>query len=244
MEEERPSITAEGAAVMRALHQTPDHDPKILDDPISVRLVDARSDFYRSRLDLLSRLPMPTRLRLEATFVMRSRYSEDCLSDAFGAGVRQYVLLGAGLDTFAYRQPSWANSLEIFEIDHPTTQQWKRKRLADAGITVPENVRFVPVDFEKEVLAAALPKARVSLDAPAFFAMLGVSQYLTEAAFDQTLRFVLSMPGSSELVFSFVATDAVLPPDDVALVKAFSAQFAAIGEPWRLRLAPGDFVAS
>jgi hypothetical protein len=116
MEEGHPSVTAEGAAVMRALHQTPDHDPKILDDPVSVRLVDTQSDFYRSRLDHLRQLPTPTRLRLEATFVMRSRYTEDCLSEAFGAGVRQYVLLGAGLDTFAYRQPSWAILFESLRL--------------------------------------------------------------------------------------------------------------------------------
>jgi O-methyltransferase involved in polyketide biosynthesis len=108
---------------------------------------------------------------------------------------------------------------------------------------VPGNVQFVPVDFEKETLATALPQAGVALDTPAFFAMLGVSQYLTEAAFDQTLGFVLSTPSPSELVFSFVVTDTGLSPDDLALVKAFIARFAAIGEPWRLRFAPEDLLA-
>jgi len=242
MDEERPSITAEGAAVMRALHQTLDDEPKILEDPISVRLVDAQSDFYRSRIELLEGLPEPTRLRLKATFVMRTRFAEDCLAESVGNGVRQYVLLGAGLDTFPYRQPHWASSLRIFEIDHPSTQRWKRRRLADAGITLPDNVSFVPVDFEKVSLATALSQAGVDLGAATFFSMLGVSQYLTEIAFDQTLRFVLSMPGGSEFVFSFVASDAVLPPDDVALVKAFTAQFAAIGEPWLLRFLPDHLI--
>jgi methyltransferase (TIGR00027 family) len=156
--------------------------------------------------------------------------------------VRQYVLLGAGLDTFAYRQPSWAKSLRIFEVDHPATQRWKRKRLADAGITVSDNVSFVPLDFEKISLTTALSQAGVDLRASAFFSMLGVSQYLTETAFDQTLRFVLSMPRPSEFAFSFVASDAVLPPDEVALVQAFTAQFAAIGEPWLLRFLPEALV--
>ncbi len=119
MNEERPSVTALGAAIMRALHQTRDHDPQILEDPIAPRLIDPQSDFYRSRVELLERLPEPTRLRFKATFVMRSRYAEDCLAEAYANGVRQYVLLGAGLDTFAYRQPSWANSLKIFEVDQP-----------------------------------------------------------------------------------------------------------------------------
>jgi O-methyltransferase involved in polyketide biosynthesis len=105
VDDERPSVTAEGAAVMRALHQKLDDDPKILDDPVTPRLVDPRSDFYQSRLELLERLPVPTRLRLKSTFVMRSRFTEDCLAESFGYGVRQYVLLGAGLDTFASDSP-------------------------------------------------------------------------------------------------------------------------------------------
>jgi methyltransferase (TIGR00027 family) len=198
MDEERPSVTAEGAAVMRALHQTLDDEPKILDDPISPRLVDTHSDFYQSRLKLLELLPAPTRLRLKATFVMRSRFAEDRLAEAATNGLCQYVILGAGLDTFASRQPSWANSLRIFEVDHPATQQWKRRRLAEAVVSVPENVCFVPIDFEKTSLVTALSQAGLDLKSPIFFSMLGVSQYLTEAAFDQSLRFVLSTPAQSE----------------------------------------------
>jgi Leucine carboxyl methyltransferase len=97
VDEERPSVTAEGAAVMRALHQTLDDEPKILDDPISPRLVDTHSDFYQSRLKLLELLPAPTRLRLKATFVMRSRFAEDRLAEAATNGLRQYVVLSPGL---------------------------------------------------------------------------------------------------------------------------------------------------
>src|SRR6266566_3326265 len=100
MEEERPSVTAQGAAIMRALHQTHDHDSKILDDPIAPLLVEPQSEFYKSRIELLERLPLPRRLQFESSFVMRSRYAEDCLAEAFDNGVRQYVMLGAGLDTF------------------------------------------------------------------------------------------------------------------------------------------------
>jgi methyltransferase (TIGR00027 family) len=243
MDEERPSVTAEGAAVMRVLHQEFDNGPKILDDPISPRLVDAHSDFYKSRLELLEHLPGPTRLRLKATFVMRSRYAEHCLAEAAVDGLRQYVVLGAGLDTFAYRQPPWATALRIFEVDHPATQRWKRRRLAEASISVPDNVTFVPVDLEKISLATALSQAELELGAPTFFSLLGVSQYLTEAAFDQTLRLVLSAPARSEIVFSFVASDAVLPADDVALLKAFTAQFGAIGEPWLSCFLPEQLIA-
>jgi methyltransferase (TIGR00027 family) len=242
VDDERPSVTAEGAAVMRALHQKLGGDPKILDDPVALRLVDPHSDFYQSRLELLERLPVPTRLRLKSTFVMRSRFAEDCLAESLGNGIRQYVLLGAGLDTFGYRQPSWAETLHVFEVDYPATQRWKRRLLTQAGISLPENLSFVPTDFEKIPLATALSQAGMDLTAPTFFSMLGVSQYLTELALDQTLRLILSLPRHSELVFTFVASDAVLPADDVALAKAFSDQFTAIGEPWLSRFAPDQLV--
>lgn len=243
METEHPSRTAEGAAIMRALHQKLDGDAKILDDPVAPRLVDPHSDFYQSRLELLERLPVSTGLRLKSSFVMRSRFAEDCLAESFGYGVRQYVLLGAGLDTFAYRQPSWAETLRIFEVDHPATQGWKRRLLTQAGISLPENLSFVPTDFEKIPLSTALSQAGMDLSGAAFFSLLGVSQYLTEPALDQTLEFVLSLPAQSELVFSFVASDAVLPADDVALAKVFSDRFASIGEPWLSRFVPDQLVA-
>jgi methyltransferase (TIGR00027 family) len=243
MDEERPSRTAEGPAIKRALHQTLDDEVKILDDPISPRLVDPHSHVYKARVELLEQLPQPTRPRLKATFVMRSRYAEDCLAEAFDRGVRQYVLLGAGLDTFAYRQPSWANALRIFEVDHPGTQRWKRRRLAEAGISVPDNISFIPVDFEKVSLATALSEGGLKFTTVTFFSMLGVSQYLSEAAFDQTLRFILCLPKGSEIAFSFVASDDVLPADDVVLVQALIAQCAAIGEPWLSRFLADQLIA-
>jgi methyltransferase (TIGR00027 family) len=243
VDDERPSQTAEGAAVLRALHQTLDAEPKILEDPISSRLVEPHSDIYKSRVELLERLPGPTSLRLKAAFVMRSRFAEDCLAESFSAGVRQYVVLGAGLDTFAYRQPSWAKALRIFEVDHPATQRWKRRRLAEARISLPDNVSFDRMDFEKNTLATSLSQAGLDKSAATFFSMLGVSQYLSEASLDETFKLVLSAPPRSEIVFSFVASDAVLPADDVALVKAFTVQFAAIGEPWLSRFLPEQLSA-
>jgi O-methyltransferase involved in polyketide biosynthesis len=108
---------------------------------------------------------------------------------------------------------------------------------------VPSNVNFVPVDFERVSLATALSEARLDFEAAAFSSMLGVSQYLTEAALDETFKFILSMPAWSEIVFSFVAADAVLPPDNVALVNAFTSHAAAVGEPWLSRFVPGELAA-
>ena len=173
---------------------------------------------------------------------MRSRYAEDCLAESVSHGVRQYVLLGAGLDTFAYRQPLWARPLHVFEVDHPVSQQWKRRRLLAAGIAIPDNVRLAPVDFERVSLTEGLSAAGLDFAAPTFFALLGVSQYLTEASLDLTLRFVLSMPASSEIVLSFVLPESARPPDEAALVAAFAARSAEMGEPWLTAFLPEELV--
>ena len=212
-------------------------EPRILDDPISPRLVDPEGPAYKTLSEFLERLPTANRLRL-THYLLRSRYAEDCLAEAFSRGLRQYVILGAGLDTFAYRQPDWASDLRIFEIDHPATQQWKRQRLADAHVSIPPNATFVPVDFEKTTVKAALPEAGFDPTASAFFSMLGVSQFLTEEALDETLDVVRTTGSSSEIVFSFVPPDDALPEDEAALTIQFAQRFAAIGEPWLTRPLP------
>lgn len=231
MQEARRSSTAEGAAMMRALHQTLD-DPRILIDPIAARLIEPHGAFYRGALADLEHLPVSLRSRFRSLFAVRSRYVEDCLAESLGDGVRQYVILGAGLDTFAYRQPLWARSLRIFEVDHPFTQQWKRARLTAAHIAIPGNTSLVPVDFENMTLAEGLSGAGFDFTVPTLFSLLGVSQYLTEAALDLTLNLVLAMPTSSELVFSFVVSEHVRPADEASLVAAFAARSAEMGEPW------------
>jgi methyltransferase (TIGR00027 family) len=243
MNEDRPSLTAEGALIMRALHQMLDDDPKILDDPIAPRLIDREGELYKSRLELLERLPLPLRMGFRAGFVMRSRYTEDCLLESFRNSVQQYVLLGAGFDTFAYRQPPWASLLQIFEVDHPATQRWKLERLAALGISVPANVHIVPVDFEKISLTAGLAVAGIKFTDPIFFSALGVTQYLSEEALDLTLKFILSMPRSSEIAFSFVLADHALPADEADLATAFTTRFASMGEPWLTRFVPTQLVA-
>jgi methyltransferase (TIGR00027 family) len=237
MEEGRPSATAEIAAIARARHQNTGSKPRILDDPIAPRLVDPDGPAYKACSELLERVPTVTRLRL-TFFLLRSRYAEDCLAEAFARGLRQYVILGAGLDTFAYRQPALMRDLQIFEVDHPATQQWKRRRLSDARITIPENARLVPVDFERTTLKAALPEAGLDPAAPAFFSMLGVSQYLIEEALNETLNMVQAIGPSSEIVFSFVLPDDALPDGEAGLARQLAQRFAAIGEPWLTRPVP------
>lgn len=238
MDKGRHSATAEGCAVARAIHQRTAANP-VLNDPVSPLLVDPEGPAYKLWSEFLTRLPTANRLRL-THYLLRSRYAEDCLAEAAGRGVRQFVILGAGLDTFAYRQPAWSRDFRIFEVDHPATQEWKRERLNDARITIPDNTILVPVDFEKITSKLALRNAGFDQSVPAFFSMLGVSQFLTEEALNETLTMVREMGSSSEIVFSFVPPDDTLPEDEAVLTKQFAQRFAAIGEPWLTRPLPNE----
>jgi methyltransferase (TIGR00027 family) len=208
---------------------------RVFDDPVAMRVVNPDSDAYRSRVALLESLPGPIRSRF-THFILRSRYAEDCLTEAVQQrGLAQYVILGAGLDTFAGRQPERGKPLRIFEVDHPATQEWKRRRLHEARIAIPENVQFAPIDFSDTTLADGLARAGFSSAVPTFFSMLGVSQYLAADALDLTFRLVLSLPKGSEIVFTIAVPDEMLRPEEVAFVARLTTRFAAMGEPWLTR---------
>jgi len=233
---DRPSLTAQRVALSRAAHQLYD-TPRILDDPIARRIIGAHGEAelrtQRHRFD--------TRIarRLRAFLVARSRVAEEALAAAIARGVRQYVVLGAGLDTFAFRNPYPAALLRVFEVDHPATQAWKRARLSAAGIPLPDALTFVPIDFETQSLAAALQAAGLRSERPAFFSWLGVTMYLTLDAVLATLRYVASsLPEDSAIVFDYV-----VPLSSVALVPRLAARalllrLAASGEPWKTFLDP------
>jgi O-methyltransferase involved in polyketide biosynthesis len=157
MDEGRPSITAQSTATLRAAHQLLDQ-PRILDDPLALRIIGREAE-SAVRADPQRDARLAT---LRAFVVLRSRYAEDELTRAIQRGVRQYVILGAGLDTFAYRSPHGAR-LRVFEVDHPATQSWKRERLDEGGIKIPGWLTFAPIDFEKQTLADGLRQAVASL---------------------------------------------------------------------------------
>ena len=231
MQSGQPSRTADGAANARVRHQRLPASARILDDPVAEKLTDINGESYRRGEEFNAALPEAVRLR-NTSFVMRSRFTEDCLAEAFEAGIRQYVILGAGLDTFAYRQPKWASAMKIVEVDHPATQDMKRNRLRAAGIRIPKNVVFAPVDFETITLADGLAASGLDLDLPMFFSMLGVCMYLTPEVLDQTLKLIPSMPKSSQIVFSFAVANHFLPPDDADFFAKVGAICAEWGEPW------------
>lgn len=239
MEHNRPSTTSEAAAVQRALHQSLDDEPKILVDPIATRMVDVPSDS-----DVLVKAGGAAFKALRSRIVMRSRYAEDCLLDAAARhATRQYLLLGAGLDTFALRQPSWARSLHIFEVDHPATQQWKRERIATTGLSVPANLIFAPVDFESMSLAEGLRDCGFDFGAPTFCSWLGVTHYLSEKAIDATFEFVSRLPRGSEIVFEFKAAADALSRSEETEDTADAKAVALIGEPILSRFMPEELEA-
>jgi methyltransferase (TIGR00027 family) len=203
----RASRTALGAAVHRAVHQLVDV-PKIFDDPLAGRILGAEGgELLRSRLEHLE-----TGKRLRMLIAARSRIAEDAVREAVRGGVRQYVLLGAGLDTFAYRNPYQVAGLLVLEVDHPETQAWKRARLAEAGIDPPPSVRFAAFDFECGALRAGLETAGFRFEQPAVFAWLGVVPYLDRLAFVRTLALVASGAASTEIVFDYAEPPHALGP--------------------------------
>ena len=238
MSDRGASRTAVGVAALRAAHHIFDPEPHILDDRIAERLLDDDTrQGMRAHPDRL-RTPLVSALRTHV--VVRSRFAEDRLADAVAAGVRQYVLLGAGLDTFAYRQPAWASALPIIEVDQPASQADKRERLARAGIPVPANVTFVPIDFETTSLADGLAAARVDLRIPTFVSWLGVMMYLTRDAIDAVFRVVRHLPPPSEIVFTFSPS-----ADDIAggPGSRLAGYVAELGEPFRTHISPDELVA-
>jgi methyltransferase (TIGR00027 family) len=237
MKAAKPSRTSDIPAIMRAVHQTRDDEPKILADPIAPKLVDMKS--IDAWLDTMLSHPFAPQWR--AGFLIRSRYAEDCLAEGVARGLSQYLILGAGLDTFAYRQPHWAKAIAIFEIDHPATQNDKRKRLLKSGIELPDNLTFVPVDFESRSLGDALPATSFAFDRPTFCSWVGVTQYLTMTAIVATLAFVLSLPSGSEIVLSVILPQDALSGIEADAVATAAAKSAEVGEPWLSRFEPSEF---
>jgi methyltransferase (TIGR00027 family) len=233
-----PSATAQRVAVRRAAHQLLD-DPKVFDDPVALRILGRKcacwlqTDPHRSEAWAFSP-------HLRAFIAARSRYAEDELALGVRRGVRQYVILGAGLDTFAYRNPYPEGVLEVFEVDHPATQAWKRARLEDAGITLPRNLRFVPVDFEAQTLAGALSGAGCDPGQRTFFSWLGVTPYLRAEAVMATLRFVAAAPVGSGVVFDYLISPSLLDAAERSAFDSFAHRVASAGEPCKASFDPAD----
>jgi methyltransferase (TIGR00027 family) len=233
MQEGKFSRTAQRVAVRRAAHQLLDQ-PRVLDDPLALRIIGSEAE-EALRSDPKEDHAFSRAFR--AFMAARSRYAEDELARAFAHGVTQYVVLGAGLDTFAYRNPH--GDLRVFEVDHPATQAWKREQLQAASIAIPSSLTFVPIDFEQQTLAEGLEQSGFDASAAAFFSWLGVTPYLTREACMTTLRSVAKLPRGSGVVFDFAVDPALLNAGQRMALDALSKRVARYGEPFQLFFDPG-----
>jgi methyltransferase (TIGR00027 family) len=250
-------MTALGASLMRAFHTRLDRPP-LIDDSWGDRLVsDAERDaMLRLGLGLLE---PATRERIQGlgsrdemlavlmrghpnygTIVIRSRHAEDALAAAVARGMRQYVIVGAGMDSFGLRRPAFAREVEVFEVDHPATQKLKLERLGECGVSPPTGVHFVAADLSQEGLDAALTQSSFDSLRPAFFSWLGVTQYLTREANLQTFRAIASCAAEgSEVVFTY-ADQRDLDGSGTSDVARFKTTGAAVGEPWVSGFLPAE----
>ena len=235
MDDQHPSRTAWRVAVRRAAHQVVD-SPRVFDDPLAVRILGRGGDaaLERDRVSASNRVTSA----LRAFMAVRSRIAEDSLADAYAQGVRQYVLLGAGLDTFAYR--NGLAGLRVFEVDHPATQKWKRELLEQAAMPIPSSLTYVPVDFEQRGFMDALADGGFDQAAPAFFSWLGVTMYLNRDTVAETVRAIAALPRPSAVVFDYAVDPSELGMLERAVFATFERRVAAIGEPWTCYFEPGE----
>lgn len=202
----QPSRTAFATAVHRAAHQILEHG-RIFADPLALRILGENADTVVRQAG-----ENPASRRMRTFIAVRTRFAEDALAGAVERGVSQVVVLGAGLDTLAYRSP-WQDLVRIFEVDHPAKQTWKRQRLEDAAIPIPNSLTFAPIDFEHQTLVEGLAAAGFDLAQQTFFTWLGVVPYLTEEAIWSTLGFMANLPNGAHVVFDYGNPPVSLSPE-------------------------------
>lgn len=223
-----PSLTAKLSALQRAVHQVLEQ-PLVFHDPLALKIID---DPGYGEIKSIPRYHLDPAVRaLRAALVARSRLAEDMLTEAYKTGIRQYIILGAGLDTFAYRSPY--PKLRVFEVDDYATQLWKRKRLDDIGVKTPQSLQFVPIDFERQSLKDRLVEFGFRFDQPVFVSWLGVTMYLTTDAVFKTFEMIADncVRGSS-IVFDYLLPVSELRHLENVSRAWFRQEMERIGEPW------------
>jgi methyltransferase (TIGR00027 family) len=224
-----PSKTAVLTAAARALHRE-EPLPWVLDDYLALGLAGDEGVSITRRLR--DELTPENLLTFSRWMCVRSRLAEDVVERAVAAGIRQYAILGAGLDSFAYRRPDLLMRLRVFEVDHPASQAWKRKRLADLGVSLPANLVFAPIDFERQTLRAGLLAAGFDFTERAVFSWIGVTMYLTLAAIESTLDTVAACPPDSRIVLTYNLPPSALEDQGRAIGDRMARLVGEVGEPW------------
>jgi methyltransferase (TIGR00027 family) len=224
-------------AAARALHRE-EPQPWVLDDHLALGLAGDEGASITQRLrDELSAVDL---LAFSRWMCVRSRLAEDVVKRAVAAGIRQYAILGAGLDSFAYRRPDLLARLRVFEVDHPASQAWKRERLAELGVRLPANLVFAPVDFETQTLRVGLLAAGFDFATAAVFSWIGVTMYLTQAAIEATLETVAACPPDSRIVLTYNLPPSALQDGGREIGSRMSRMAGEMGEPWISFFTPAE----
>lgn len=250
MKETEVSATAIGAALMRAAHLIVDGEPKIFRDDYAMRFggfaseADFRAYLDKSTRETSARMGEDQAQHLfrsvRSSVTSRARYTEDALADAMTRGISRFVVLGAGLDSFAWRHPELADRLEIYEVDHPASQEWKQQRLRELNLEMPRNLHFIPIDFEKQTLLEGLRAGGLPANKPAFFSWLGVTLYLTRDTVLNTLKQIASLGAGTEICFTF----RVIPQEkDQKIASEIASSAASVSEPFLSSFEPQELKA-
>jgi len=202
-------------------------------------------DSERAALHPNQATALASSMRARASSILaRARYAEDSLEQAVRQGVKQYIILGAGMDTFAFRRPEMLEQIQVFEVDHPATQAFKRRRLAELGWEQPAQLHFVPVDFTQDSLAVALSSSSYDPQALSFFSWLGVTYYLPRDAVFATLRTIADIaPAGSTVVFDYLDTDAFVPGRAAKRIKVLMERVRQLGESMKAGFDPSTLAA-
>lgn len=233
----RPGYTATLAAVGRAIHSESER-PLVLDH-LALGLAGEPGTTLMAQLT--SQLPEASRQSFGLAFAIRTRFVEDAVEAAIHDGLGQYVILGAGLDSFAYRRPELSERLKIFEVDRAASQAWKRSRLEKMAVTIPASVAFVPLDHEKDDLRAGLVNAGLDPSAPAIVSAIALTQYLAQPAIEQILELVASFVPDSRLVVTYVVPAAELSETAAAGLAWTMSQAEERGERFLSLFRPAEF---
>ncbi|KAA9038371.1 class I SAM-dependent methyltransferase [Ginsengibacter hankyongi] len=231
-----PDNTAVRTALWRALHVQIDAKPYILEDEIGLKLI-APPASWQERPD------MKYTRRLRAAIVARARFIEDLIIEQSKKGISQYVILGAGLDTFALRRPAAAANLQVYEVDQPGTLEWKQQRLAELGFPVPRTLHFVPANFETSSWSAELIKAGFDKSKPAVVACTGVTLYLTKEAIRATLTQIATLAPGSKLAMTFYLPMELLDDEDKPMQEIGEKSAREAGTPFVSFFAPNEILA-
>lgn len=256
MKENQFSLTAMMCAYLRACHAEYD-GPKIFNDFLACHLVPDKNRalieqgllnyLQQKSPEIATSLPdqttaikqMARAMNSRSNLLSRSRYTEDSLEVAVNAGVQQYVILGAGFDTFAFRRKDMLNRLSVFEIDHPATQAFKKQRIAELGWVIPSQLSFIAVDFNQESLASALRESTFDPQCKSFFSWLGVTMYLDRSDVFSTLSSIAAIaPSGSTIVFDYFEADLFNPEQTEQYVKEEMAMAKQAGEPMKTGFDP------